>query len=690
LVEVYVNDKAVKVPSGVTVLQACEAAGINIPRFCFHDRLSIAGNCRMCLVEVEKAKKPVASCAMPIMAGMKVRTDTDMVKFAREGVVEFLLANHPLDCPICDQGGECDLQDITITFGSLQGRYKERRRAVEDKDLGPFVKTDMNRCIHCTRCVRFADEIAGNEMLGTSGRGNATEIGTYVEAFFDSELSGNVIDLCPVGALTNRPAAFKTRPWDLEVSESIDVLEPTCANIVLECRFNELMRVKPRLNEDVNEEWISDKTRFFMDGIKRQRLDMCLVKSATTGQLEPATWPEALEAVAGAMRKAKSMKALAGPLACVESMVALKDLYNRIGSTNTESREDGTHLQSPDFRSDYLFNATIPGIEEADACLIVGCNPRMEAPLINARLRKAYLNGLDVALIGNDCHLNYDKFHLGDTLETLSAIANGSDEYAGTLAESERPLIIVGASALDSAHCATTMEILDDLRRRYPNLVTPEWNGISFLSPNAARNAALDIGFVAGPDSPPDSEVDFLYLLAADDTAQDLSDFAKDLFVVYQGSHGDRGAAHADVILPSTAFVEKIAGYVNVDGRHQRTKAVIGGPGHARTDWQILRALSEYVCHEDVGPLPYNNIHELYARLEEIAPHFATKDAIEAPTLHRPLRDAATDAITDSAALSAPFGRYHENFFATDHISRSSKVLKRAAKDLPFSRSSWA
>ena len=394
LVEVTVNRQKVKVPAGVTVLQACEAAGVNVPRFCYHDRLSIAGNCRMCLVEVEKAKKPVASCANPIMPGMVIKTDTDMVKFAREGVVELLLINHPLDCPICDQGGECDLQDITMTFGSLQGRYYEDRRAVEDKDLGPFIQTSMNRCIHCTRCIRFADEIAGTEELGTTGRGNATEVGTYIETYFDSEVSGNVIDLCPVGALTNKQSLFKIRAWDLTIVESIDVLEPTHANIVLDTRFNELIRIKPRLNEDVNEEWISDKTRFCPDGLKRQRLDMPLIKNQVTGVLEPATWPDALKLIAGKImditnenRDNPPMKALTGDLVEVESMLALKDFFNALNCNNTSCVTDNTNYISPDLRSNYLFNSTIPGIEDADLCLIVGANPRMEAPLINARLR---------------------------------------------------------------------------------------------------------------------------------------------------------------------------------------------------------------------------------------------------------------------------------------------------------------
>eukprot|EP01084_Bolivina_argentea_P122061 216324_1 len=491
LTEVSVDGKKVRVPKGVTVLQACEAAGVNIPRFCYHDRLSIAGNCRMCLVEVEKAKKPVASCANPIMPGMVIKTDTNMVKFAREGVVEFLLANHPLDCPICDQGGECDLQDISMTFGSMEGRYlNEDKRCVEDKDLGPFIKTVMNRCIHCTRCIRFCDEIAGDECLGTTGRGNATEVGTYIDQYFDSEVSGNVIDLCPVGALTNKPAAFKVRPWDLTIYESIDIMESTSASIVLDTRFNELIRIKPRLNEDINEEWISDKSRFCVDGVKRQRLDMPLIKNRQSGVLEAATWPDALEHIGSQLdaldvaQREQSMLGLAGDVCDIESMMVLKDFLHKLGCAQVECRMDGTQMDA-DVRNQYLFNATIPGIEVADTALLVGCNPRMEVPLINTRLRKAYLNGLDIALIGNDAKLNYEKEILGDNLAALQAIVDGTSSYCQVLGESTAPLIIFGMSCLQGDKYEVTMSLIRQLIAKYPSLWQEDWNGISFLQTRA-------------------------------------------------------------------------------------------------------------------------------------------------------------------------------------------------------------
>eukprot|EP01084_Bolivina_argentea_P052938 97191_1 len=502
LAEVTVDGKKVRVPKGVTVLQACEAAGVNIPRFCYHDRLSIAGNCRMCLVEVEKAKKPVASCANPIMPGMVIKTDTNMVKFAREGVVEFLLANHPLDCPICDQGGECDLQDISQTFGSMEGRYlNEDKRCVEDKDLGPFIKTVMNRCIHCTRCIRFSDEIAGDDCLGTTGRGNVTEVGTYIEKYFDNEVSGNIIDLCPVGALTNKPAAFKVRPWDLTIYESIDIMESTSASIVLDTRFNELIRIKPRLNEDINEEWISDKTRFCIDGVKRQRLDMPLIRNKYNNVLEPSTWPDALLYIYENGIKninGENMMGLAGDVQDIESMCALKDFMNKLGCNNLECRMDGIPFNC-DIRNNYLFNSTIPGIEECDTLLLVGCNPRMEVPLINTRIRKAYLNGLDIYLIGNNAKLNYEKEILGNNLSSLQDIINGNSIYCDILSNSEKPLIIFGMSTLLNNKYNITMNLIQELIKKYPMLLqsdTYQWNGISYLQTRAGRNGGLDIGFV--------------------------------------------------------------------------------------------------------------------------------------------------------------------------------------------------
>ena len=618
----------------------------------------------------------------------------DMVKFAREGVVEFLLANHPLDCPICDQGGECDLQDISMTFGSMEGRYlHEDKRCVEDKDLGPFVKTVMNRCIHCTRCIRFADEIAGDDALGTTGRGNLTEVGTYVERYFDSEVSGNIIDLCPVGALTNKPAAFKVRPWDLTIYESIDIMEPTSASIVLDTRFNELIRIKPRLNEDINEEWISDKTRFCVDGVKRQRLDMPLIKN-DKGILEPSTWPDALKFISDKIDeispelRTEQMIGLAGDTLDIESMLALKDFMNNLGCNNLECRMDGTLIDC-DIRNNYLFNSTIPGIEYADSVLLVGTNPRMEAPLINTRLRKAYLNGLDIFLIGNDAKLNYEKEILGDSLSALQDIINGNSIYCDILENAQQPIIIFGMSTLFPSKYDQTMSLIKQLIKKYPNLQQPDWNGISFLQTRAGRNGGLDIGFINNNEQNLDN-IKFVYCLGGDEYYK-LKQIPSDAFFIYQGSHGDRGARRADVVLPGCSWAEKNGTFVNIDGRTQRSKAALTPPGQARNDWQIIRALSE-ICGITLN---YDDMQQLRERMFDIAPHLENIDQIETSTFNiydddiEPDRDqtSSTDSITQ--IKNEPFDKYFTNYFATDPISRSSLVLKKASQDLPNSTNSW-
>ncbi|KAG9335578.1 hypothetical protein JZ751_004482 [Albula glossodonta] len=454
LLEVFVDGKPVMVEPGTTVLQACEKVGVQIPRFCYHERLSVAGNCRMCLVEIERAPKPVAACAMPVMKGWNILTNSEKTKKAREGVMEFLLANHPLDCPICDQGGECDLQDQSMMFGSDRSRFTEGKRAVEDKNIGPLIKTIMTRCIHCTRCIRFASEIAGVEDLGSTGRGNEMQVGTYIEKMFMSELSGNVIDICPVGALTSKPYAFTSRPWETRSTESIDVLDAVGSNIVVTTRSGEVMRVLPRLNEDVNEEWISDKTRFAYDGLKRQRLTEPMVKNAS-GQLVPTSWEDALTRVAGVLQGAqgKEVAAIAGGLVDAEALVALKDLLNRLNS-DTLCTEEVFPMggAGTDLRSNYLLNTRIAGIEEADVLLLIGTNPRFEAPLFNARIRKSWLhNELQVALVGQNVDLSYSYEHLGDTAQVLQEIAAGTHPYSKVLAQAKRPVVVVGSACLQRA-----------------------------------------------------------------------------------------------------------------------------------------------------------------------------------------------------------------------------------------------
>lgn len=474
----FVNNKSVKIEAGAAIIQACEKVGANIPRFCYHERLGIAGNCRMCLVEIG-GPKPVASCAMPVMPGMKIQTETPGVKKAREGVMEFLLANHPLDCPICDQGGECDLQDQSVRYGSDRSRFDEPvgKRAIENKDLGPLVKTVMTRCIQCTRCVRFANEIAGANELGTSGRGNQMEIGTYVTKAISSEMSGNIIDLCPVGALTSKPYAFTTRPWELKRTESIDVLDAVGSNIRVDSRGSEVMRVLPRLNDDINEEWISDKTRFSCDGLKRQRLSTPLIKKGK--EFVPATWEQALNAIAAAAMETspKEMVAIAGQLADAEALVSLKDLFNKLDSEYVQHE----FLQKlpngfTDVRSNYLFNQTIPGLEEADVLLLVGTNPRHEAPIINTRIRKSYLhNGLEIGLVGAKPDLNYDFDHVGSKESDLNKILDGSHPFAAKLFKAKRPMVIVGPSAFQGKDIASTLRKVSTLASKLSQSAAPEW-----------------------------------------------------------------------------------------------------------------------------------------------------------------------------------------------------------------------
>jgi len=631
-IEVVVDGNPVQIESGSSILQAIESTGINVPRFCFHERLSVAGNCRMCLVEIEKSPKPVASCAMPTMPGMKIFTNSPMVKKAREGVMEFLLANHPLDCPICDQGGECDLQDQAMLYGSDRSRYVENKRAVEDKNLGPLVKTSMTRCIHCTRCVRFSQEVAGVNMLGTVGRGNAMEISTYVNAALDSEMSGNVVDLCPVGALTAKPNAFAARSWEYRTTHSIDVLDGCGPSIQIDTAKGEVMRVQPRTNDDVNEEWISDKTRFAVDGLKRQRLDMPLARNAD-GSLTPVSWKEALGVAAGALSgtRGTAMAALAGPLVEAESLVALKDLMNSLGCTGT--RSTATSL-SADLRASYTLNATIAGLEEADAVLLVGTNPRVEAPLLNARLRKLVRHhDLPVASVGKPADLTYEVEQLGESAAALSDLLAGKGAFAETLKGAKKPAVIVGLGA-------------------------------------------LDVGFVPGPTAAEVSEASVVYLLGADEAAVDA--IPPTAFVIYQGHHGDKGAARADLVLPGAAYTEKSGTYVNTEGRVQRTSRALDPPGDAREDWSILVALSKVLGK----PLPYETIGGVRARLAEVAPQMkdASGDAIEASSA--PLAALALEYVPPSApsVTSAALGTSVANFYMTDAVSRASATMAKCVQ----------
>ncbi|XP_002991346.2 NADH dehydrogenase [ubiquinone] iron-sulfur protein 1, mitochondrial [Selaginella moellendorffii] len=663
-IEVSVDGLSIQVQKGMTVLQACEAAGIEIPRFCYHPRLSIAGNCRMCLVEVEKTPKPVASCAMPALPGMKIKTTTQMVKKAREGVMEFLLLNHPLDCPICDQGGECDLQDQSMVFGSDRGRFTDMKRSVVDKNLGPLVKTVMTRCIHCTRCVRFSNEVAGVPDLGVLGRGGSEEIGTYVERLMTSELSGNVIDVCPVGALTSRPFAFTARNWELKGTETIDVSDAIGCNIRIESRGAEVMRIVPRLNEDVNEEWISDKARFCYDGLKRQRLNEPMLRGEN-GNLEPVLWQLAFRAAAEALKhtKPEEMAAIAGKLADAESMLAMKDFFNKLGCENLWCEGDSVNTQA-DLRSRYLLNSTIAGVENADVILLVGTQVRTEAPLLNLRIRKAVRNlRAKVGVIGPPTDLAYEHENLGTGPETLLQIAEGRHRFCTALAGAQRPAIIVGAGIFERPDRDGIMAAVETIAAN-GNIVKEGWNGFNVLLLNASHAAALDLGLV--PKSKGSLKgIKFLYLLDADEV--DMAEIPKDCFVVYQGHHGDRSVYRADVVLPGCAYSEKESTYVNTEGRTQQTIPAVPTVGESRDDWKIIRALSEVAG----SALPYDTISSLRARMLAVSPNLFRVDELQAPVMWP--RDILPETKTEIQLK--PFARSIDNFYMTDSISRASKVM---------------
>ncbi|XP_056145660.1 NADH-ubiquinone oxidoreductase 75 kDa subunit, mitochondrial-like isoform X2 [Lampris incognitus] len=653
LLEVFVDGTPVMVEPGTTVLQACEKVGMQIPRFCYHERLSVAGNCRMCLVEIEKVPKPVAACAMPVMKGWNILTDSDKTRKAREGVMEFLLANHPLDCPICDQGGECDLQDQSMQFGSDRSRFTEGKRAVEDKNIGPLIKTIMTRCIQCTRCVRFASEIAGVEELGTTGRGNDLQIGTYVEKMFMSELSGNVIDICPVGALTSKPYAFTARPWETRKTETIDVLDALGSNILVSTRGGEVMRILPRLNEDINEEWISDKTRFAYDGLKRQRLTQPMVKNES-GQLVATSWEDVLTRVAGALQGAQGndVAAVVGGLADAEALVVLKDMLNRLNSDNLCTEETFPMAGAgSDLRSNYLLNTGIAGIEDADLLLLVGTNPRYEAPLFNARIRKSWLhNELQVALVGRAVDLSYTYDHLGESAKVLREIAAGTHPFSQVLAKAKHPVVVVGSSSLQREDGDAIMAAVSTIAQnaRVSSGVEGNWKVLNVLHRVASQVAALDLGYKPGVEAIRKNPPKVLFLLGADAGCITRQDLPKDSLIIYQGHHGDVGATMADIILPGAAYTEKCSTYVNTEGRAQQTRVAVTAPGMAREDWKIIRAISELAG----VTLPYDTLSEVRDRLAEVSPNLVRYDDIEEANYFKQANELSKSV--NQAVLSEP------------------------------------
>ena len=660
-----VNGVEVEFEPGMTVLQVAERAGQEIPRFCYHERLSIAGNCRMCLVEVKPGPpKPQASCALPAAEGQEIFTDTPMVQKARAGVMEFLLINHPLDCPICDQGGECDLQDQAMGYGRDGSRYHENKRAVEEKYMGPTVKTVMTRCIQCTRCVRFVSEIAGVEDIGMISRGEDAEITTYLERAIGSELSGNVNDLCPVGALTHRPWAFNYRPWELKKTETIDVMDAFGSNIRADARGPEVMRVLPRLNEAINEEWLSDKSRYAVDGLMRQRLDKPYVR--VDGKLKAATWAEALGAVAEAMGRAKPEKigAIAGDLQDAESMKALLDLMRSMGVANTDCRQDGAQI-GEGAREGYLFNSSIAGIEDADVVLLVGTNPRHEAPLLNARLRKQWLAGKTrIGVIGEKSNLTYEYEYLGAGPSSFGKL---SKTFGDALKAASKPAIIIGMGALARADGAAVLKAAAALGAQY-GVVRDGWNGFNVLHTAAARVGGLDLGFLPGAggksavDMVKKGALDVLFLLGADEIDTSKSG----AFKIYLGTHGDNGAHGADVILPGAAYTEKPGFYVNTEGRVQLAERAIFPKGEAKEDWAIIRALSERLGKT----LPYDSLADLRAALLKDHPSFGAIDYV-APA--RPLDLKALGG--EGKVADTPFANAVKDFFLTNPIARASVTM---------------
>lgn len=674
--KLIIDDQEIEVPEGVTVLQAAEMLGVEIPVFCYHPKLSIAGNCRMCLVEMDKSPKPIASCAMPASEGMIIRTKTPMIQKARQGVLEFLLINHPLDCPICDQGGECDLQDITMAYGRDASRFSLNKRAVPDKEFGPLIKTAMNRCIHCTRCIRFATEIAGVPELGALGRGENMEIGTYIEKTITSELSGNMIDICPVGALTSKPYNYRGRSWELTSTPSIDVLDGVGSAIRIDSRGREVMRILPRQNDEINEDWISDKTRFAYDGLKYQRLDQPYARDKD-GLLKPVSWDKAFEIIVDRLQHIPGhhVAAIAGDMIDLEAMVALKDVMTALGSPHIDCRQNGVEGGDGP-RCSYLFNTTIEGIEQTDYCLLIGTNPRWEAPLINARIRKNHLmTGLAVALLGPSHELGYPTEQLGNDPLILEKILKGKHSLSTALTSAKFPMMILGQSALRRSDGSVLLNTARKIADKY-GFIHDRWNGFNVLQTAASRVGGLDLGFLPAPNgygvkdilkAVSQKEIEVVYLLGADEI--DMTSL-RGAFVIYQGHHGDRGAAAADVILPGAAYTEKSGTYVNVEGRVQRSLKAVSPPGEAKEDWKIIRALSE-----KLGLLlPYNTLQEVRARLVAINPLFDELDVIQ--------RAQWVNFSYEGVVSSEPFEPVIKNFYMTDPISRHSITMAKCTREI--------
>ena len=663
MLKLKVNEIDIEVEEGLTVLQACEKAGVEIPRFCYHEKLSIAGNCRMCLVELEKSPKPVASCAMPASEGMNIKTNTEFVEKARKGVMEFLLANHPLDCPVCDQGGECDLQDQSMFYGVDKSRYKENKRAVSEKNMGPLIKTQMTRCIHCTRCVRFATEVAGVTEIGAIGRGEDMEITTYLEQSMQSELSANVVDLCPVGALTSKPYVFEARPWELKKTESIDVMDAIGSNIRVDTYGWEVKRILPRINEDINEEWISDKTRYACDGLLNQRLDTPYIKY--NGKFEKASWNEVFNIIKSKFKNADKDKicGMSGDLINMESLYIFKEFFNKtLGSYNVESRSDHTYLNSKK-RENYLFNSTINGIEEADFILLIGSNPRYEATILNARIRKAYLQNKTKIISLNDVgDLTYPYESLDGDIENIKKITEDNHEVSSLIKEAKKPLIIFGQSSLKTKSAKYIFESVKSFLKKN-NKMSDEWNSLNTISENASTVGSFDLGLYKTADG--SNEVlkdlenhmfEIVYLLGVDN----LKFEKKNEFVIYQGSHGDKGAEIADIILPGAAYTEQNGYFTNLEGKIQKAYKASFPPEEAKEDWLIINELAETMNHRKL----FNDKDELDSSLLNQINLFIEKDK----------------SIKSSTVENVEFKQEilkveNEDYYYSNAIARASKTM---------------
>ncbi len=676
MVKISINGNSHEVPQGITIIQACEIAGIEIPRFCYHERLAIAGNCRMCLVEVAGGPpKPVASCAMPVNENMQIFTDTPMVKKAREGVMEFLLANHPLDCPICDQAGECDLQDQAYQYGKGESAYHEDKRAVNDKNMGPLIKTQMTRCIHCTRCVRFIEDVAGTCELGAVKRGEGMEITTYLEKNVSSELSGNVIDLCPVGALTSKPYAFKARSWELKKTETIDVMDALGSNIRVDSRGVEVMRILPRLNEEINEEWIADKARFCYDGFKYQRLDRPYLK--VNRKLTPANFEDCYEEIKNQIIKIKpeQIGALTGKLSSLEDIFALKKLMQALGVENIDCRLNSQKFDAKN-KSEFLFNTSIAGIEEADSCLLIGVNPRKDAPILNARLRKRFLSKkIKIASIGEDIDLTYKHQVLGDDIKILQSILEGKNPFCEILQQAKNNMLILGEDVVSREDGAEIIQLCKAIATKY-NMLRNDWNGFNFLAKSTGLINGLELDFVSKNSAKEiinkaqNGEIKLLFLQNVDDEI----DFSKlkNCFVIYLGSNGDNGVKVADIILPTCNFVEKDGFYMNLEGRIQKARRAIFGVGEAKIDFEIIYEIAQKL-NLDLG---FKNYHELLSKLDE---EYKTLSKVDKININHPSSlEFSSDNLKfnfDDAKLLAQ----NYDYYLTNSIARASRILNKCS-----------